>query len=122
MLTIGTRIKSLRMGIGLSQTALAKIAGSTQSSINRYENEDSQAPYHILLWYANYFDVSMDYIFCRADNPQGKQYDYQPEKIKAQLTNKADWEGFIQACFEDGTPMNMKLKEMLIKMATEEQK
>jgi transcriptional regulator with XRE-family HTH domain len=114
---IGDRLKELRKGIGLSQAALARIAGATQSSINRYEQEDSQAPYKVLLWYADYFDVSMDYIFGRTDRPQGKLYEYQPEKIKEKMTNKQDWNAFVEACFEPGSPMNERLKAMILKMA-----
>ena len=117
MPSIGKRLKELRMGMGLAQSALAKIVGTTQSSINRYEQEDSQAPYKVLLWYADHFDVSMDYIFGRTDQPQGKLYDYQPEKIKEKLANKQDWNEFVEACFEPGSPMNEKLKEMILKMA-----
>lgn len=117
MPTIGTRLKELRTRINISQTELAKLAGSNQSSINRYENRQAEAPYKILLWYANYFDVSMDYIFGRTDQPQGKLYEYQPEKIKEKLTNKQDWNTFVEACFEPGSPMNERLKEMILKMA-----
>ncbi len=122
MTSIGNRLKELRTGMGLSQSALAKIVGTTQSSINRYEQEDSQAPYKVLLWYADYFDVSMDYIFGRTDQPQGKLYDYQPKKIKEKMLNTQDWNEFVEACFEPGSPMNLKLKEMLVKMASEEPK
>jgi hypothetical protein len=33
------------------------------------------------------------------------------------MANKREWEDFIEACFAEGSPMNAKLKEMLIKMA-----
>jgi hypothetical protein len=59
----------------------------------------------------------MDYIFGRADHPQGRLYEYQPEKIKEKMTNKQDWNAFVEACFEPGTPMNEKLKAMILKMA-----
>ncbi len=122
MKTVGTRLKALRQSTGLSQTALAKIADSNQSSINRYEMDQSETPYRILLWYANHFDVSLDYIFCRTDNPHGKYYEYQPEKVKEKLQNKAEWSEFIEACFEEGSPLNIRLKDMLIKMAGEDEK
>ena len=117
MHTIGSRLKELRATTGKSQQAFAALAGTAQSSINRFENDQSEAPYRVLLWYADYFDVSMDYIYCRTDNPQGKMYDYDPAALKNKMENKADWEQFIQACFEEGSPLNTKLKESLIKMA-----
>lgn len=122
MKTVGTRLKALRHSTGLSQTALAKIADSNQSSINRYEMDQSETPYRILLWYADHFDVSLDYIFCRTDNPHGKYYEYQPEMVKEKLQNKAEWSEFIEACFEEGSPLNIRLKDMLIKMAGEDEK
>ena len=122
METVGKRLKALRHTTGLSQTALAKIADSNQSSINRYELDQSETPYRILLWYADHFDVSLDYIFCRTDNPHGKYYEYQPEMVKEKLKNKAEWSEFIEACFEEGSPLNTRLKDMLIKMATEGEK
>ncbi len=117
MPTIGTRLKELRSSINISQTELARLANSNQSSINRYENGQAEAPNKILLWYAEYFDVSMDYIFGRTDQPQGKLYEYQPEKIKEKMANKQGWNEFVEACFEPGSPMNEKLKEMILKMA-----
>ena len=122
METVGNRLKALRHTTGLSQTALAKIADSNQSSINRYELDQSETPYRILLWYADHFDVSLDYIFCRTDNPHGKYYEYQPEMVREKLKNKAEWSEFIEACFEEGSPLNTRLKDMLIKMAAEGEK
>lgn len=45
-------------------------------SINRYENAQTEPPSKALLCYADYFDVSMDYIFGRTEHPQGKLYEY----------------------------------------------
>ena len=38
MKQLGIRLRALREGIGLSQSKFADVIGSTQSSINRYEN------------------------------------------------------------------------------------
>ena len=116
MTTIGNRLKDLRATTGKSQQGIADMAGSTQSSINRFENDQSEAPYRVLLWYADYFDVSMDYIYCRTDNPQGKLYAYTPETQKNRMKDRDEWTQFIAACFEEGSPMNAKLKESLINM------
>ena len=122
MPTIGRRLKELRATTGKSQQALSGMAGSTQSSINRFENDQSEAPYKVLLWYADYFDVSMDYIYCRTDKPQGKLYAYEPESLKNRMSDKDEWEKFVQFCFEKGSPLNVKLKETLIKMAGDDGK
>ena len=117
MPTPGSRLKELRAQTGKSQDTLSKLFDSNQSTLNRYENDQSEAPYRVLLWYADYFDVSLDYLLCRTDNPQGKLYKYEPAALKNRMANKREWEEFIEACFEEGSPMNAKLKEMLIKMA-----
>ena len=72
MSEIGARLRTLREGIGLSQAKFGKIAGIPQATINRYETGYSAAPIKVLIWYADYFDVSMDYLCCRTErSPRG---------------------------------------------------
>ena len=110
-MTVGDMTKKLRESIGLSQKELAAKIGTTQSSINRYENNQSEAPYKVLLWYADYFDVSMDYIFGRTDKPQGKLYDFKPK-----IEDDEDMRLFIEMCFDPNSPMSGKLKDTLLQM------
>ena len=112
---IGTRLKVLRIGKKLKQEQIGEMLQVTQSCINRYEMDKSQAPYKTLLWYADYFDVSMDYIYGRTDNPQGNY-----KKENSAFSAKEDMTKFIEACFENGSSLNAKFKDMLIKMALEE--
>ena len=116
MESISSRLKAFRESTGLSQQKFSELAGVSQSSINRFEHGQAEAPYKVLLWYADYFDVSLDYIFGRTDNPQGKLYAYAPDTLKKRMRDKAEWGQFIQACFEEGSPLNAKLKEALINM------
>ena len=62
MKIVGERLRTLRDSIKLSQTKLANIIGTTQACINRYETDVSSPPLTVLLWYADYFDISLDYI------------------------------------------------------------
>lgn len=117
METIGSRLKALRESIGYSQKRVGEMSGVAQSGINRYEKDQSDAPYKVLLWYADYFDVSMDYIFCRTDQPQGKLYNYEPQVLKAKLAKEEDWNEFVEMCFDPASPMNARLKAMMIDMA-----
>lgn len=110
--TIGSRLKALRATTGLSQQTLADIAGAKQSTINRYESNTSELPNRMLLWYADYFDVSLDYIFCRTDKPQGKLYEFRPKMTKENEQLKA----FVEMCFDPQSPMNDKLKQTLLDM------
>ena len=117
MKEIGARLRSLREGAGLSQAKVAKMIRMSQVSVNRYESGNALPSAETLIWYADYFDVSMDYIFNRTDKPQGKLYTYEPESLKNRMSDKGEWEKFVRYCFEDGSPLNAKLKETLIKMA-----
>lgn len=108
---VGERMRTLRKGMNISQIKIAKLTGSNQTSIGRFESGESNPPLHILLWYANYFDVSLDYIFGRTDKPQGKLYDFQPK-----VEDNEDMRLFIEMCFDPNSPMSGKLKDTLLKM------
>lgn len=41
-----------------------------QNSISRYENGQREADYATLISFADYFDVSIDYLLERTNNPQ----------------------------------------------------
>ena len=108
---VSQRLKELRTNLNLSQMKISKLLDLAQASIYRYENNQAEAPYEVLLWYADYFDVSMDYLFARTDQPQGKLYDFQP-KIK----DNEDMRQFIEMCFDPNSPMSGKLKDTLLQM------
>ena len=91
--------------------------GLKQPSINRYEQGTATPTVENLRKYADYFDVSMDYIFARTDNPEGKLYAHQP---KALAGNK-EVQQFIELCFDPGSPYNERLKETMLRMLEEMQ-
>ncbi|MDR1796982.1 MAG: AMP-binding protein [Clostridiales Family XIII bacterium] len=74
MMNIGERLRALRESAGYSQVKIARLAGTNQPSIGRYENGVTAPPIKTLLWYADYFDVSLDYIFGRTPDPCGKRF------------------------------------------------
>ena len=74
MKIIGERLRSLRESVRLSQGKLAKEFGVSQSALARYEIDDSTPSPEVFLKYADYFDVSLDYIFGRTDDPHGMIY------------------------------------------------
>ena len=111
MTIVGARIKRLRESIRLSQKELGAKIGITQSAVNRYENNQSEASYKTLLSYADYFDVSLDYIYGRTDQPQGKLYDFKPK-----IEDNDDMRLFVEMCFDPNSPMSGKLKDTLLQM------
>jgi len=104
--------------VKLSQSKLAQMMGSTQASVNRYESNSTSPSQETFLWYADYFDVSLDYIFGRTDKPQGKLYDYHP---KIEKTSE-EMRQFVEMCFDPQSPMNDRLKQTLLEMLGEAKK
>ena len=107
MKEMGKRLKGLRESMGLSQMKMAEILGLKQPSINRYEQGTATPTVENLRKYADYFDVSMDYIFARTDNPEGKLYAHQPKS----LADNKELQQFIELCFDPSSPYNERLKE-----------
>ena len=103
---VGERLRFLREKAHLSQAKLAELLGTHQSAVNRYEHGQSAVPFSLLRNYADYFDVSLDYIFGRTDHPQGKLYEYKPN-----FSNSPEMQKFVEMCFEPGSAMNEKLKQ-----------
>lgn len=114
MKIFGERIRALRESMGYSQMRFAEIFGVGQSTVVRYEKGAASPSLEFLIKLADYYDVSLDYILGRTDNPQGKLYEYRPEN-----GYPADMENFVEMCFDPKSPMNAKLKQTLIKMLGE---
>ncbi len=116
MIEVANSLKYLRESLNLSQVKMAEIVGVKQSSLNRYEHNQASPTFETLSKYADYFDVSMDYIFGRCEEPQGKLFKYQPklEQSDPQMLK------FVEMCFEPNSPMNERLKKTLVKMLEEQ--
>lgn len=56
------RLKELREENGLKRSELARALNINAGTIANYENEIREAPYEYLVLFANYFDVSIDYL------------------------------------------------------------
>lgn len=107
MKVIAERLYLLREGAHLSQAKLAEKIGTSQASVNRYEKDNCDPPPETLLWYADYFNVSLDYIFGRTDNTQGGA------DIR-HVVNGEDWEQFVEMCFDPTSPVSAKFKKAMI--------
>ena len=115
---IGPRLKELRRSMKLPQWKMAEILGVSQSSIDRYERNTARPTVENFLVYADYFDVSLDYIFGRCDEPQGKLYEHRPRVEQGNPNLKL----FVDMCFDPASPMSERLKEVLTKMLEEAEK
>lgn len=63
------RLKQLRKQNNITQLKLAMDLNISQNSISRYETGEREADYSTLIAFADYFDVSLDYLLERTDNP-----------------------------------------------------
>ena len=54
----------------MSQVRLGVELDLDQNVISRYENHEREADYQTLLDIADFFGVSLDYLFGRTDNPE----------------------------------------------------
>ncbi len=61
------RLKELRKERKISQLKLALDLDMNQNTISRYENMERQADYATLIRFADYFNVSLDYLLGRTD-------------------------------------------------------
>lgn len=64
------RLKQLRKQRKISQLKLALDLNLNQNSVSRYENGEREADYATLIAIADYFNVSLDYLLERTDNPK----------------------------------------------------
>ena len=120
MKAVAKRIKDLRESVNLSQNKMSKELGISQSALNRYEHDETSVPDDVLFKYAEFFDVSLDYIFGRTDKPEGMLFKHEPELLKRKMVRDDEWMDFVEACFDPRSPMNKKLKEMIMQMAEKE--
>ncbi|MCI9145705.1 MAG: helix-turn-helix transcriptional regulator [Eubacterium sp.] len=63
------RLKELRKQKGISQLKLAMDLSMNQNTISRYETGEREADYKTLIKIADYFNVSIDYLLERSNNP-----------------------------------------------------
>lgn len=62
------RLKELRKKKNISQLKLAMDLNMNQNTISRYENLEREADYETLVKFADYFDVSLDYLLGRTED------------------------------------------------------
>ena len=63
-------LRSLRKEKKLTQIALQMKTGIEQALLSKYETGERIPPTDTLIILADFYDVSIDYILCRTDNPK----------------------------------------------------
>lgn len=62
-------LKVLRKKRGYTQIALQMQTGIEQALLSKFENGERVPPTETLMRLAEFYNVSIDYILCRTDNP-----------------------------------------------------
>lgn len=63
------RLKALRLERHLQQSNVASIIGCGQPLYSRYERGEREIPLPALIALADFYDVSLDYLVGRSDDP-----------------------------------------------------
>ena len=66
---IGEKLKELRKSKGITAEVLCTELGISSGSYRNYERNDRNPPYDVLLKIADYYKVSLDYLFDREPAP-----------------------------------------------------
>ena len=111
----GNRRRAAEYGRERSATDDVKLLLNGEIAAVVGSRQEAHIPADVTVGYAEYFDVALDYIFGRTDNPHGTHYE---GKVKIERAYP-EMNKFIEMCFDPGSPMNEKLKETLKQMLKE---
>ncbi len=64
------RLKEIRKARGISQVKLAMDLNTNQNTISRYETGEREPGILELIKIADYFNISVDYLLGRTENPR----------------------------------------------------
>ena len=69
MIDFATQLKAIRKNKGITQKQLAAAIGASERGIQQYELGERKPAFDVLIALADYFDVSLDYLVGRSDDP-----------------------------------------------------
>ena len=69
-MSLSDALKRLRLSTGIPQSQIAKAAGVSTTQYQNYEYSKSEPTAGVLLALADFYDVSLDYLVGRSDDPQ----------------------------------------------------
>jgi transcriptional regulator with XRE-family HTH domain len=106
MASLGQKIQNLRKEKGLTQEKLAKIIGISRGSLSMIEINKREPDNDTLKKLADFFDVSIDYLLGRTNDPSPKITEPSDQEI-LEIMKK---EGIMF----DGTPLDEEDKREII--------
>ncbi len=66
---MNNNLKKLRKNKGLTQISVQMQTGIEQALLSKFENGERIPPTETLVLLADFYNVSIDYILCRTENP-----------------------------------------------------
>ena len=90
MVTLGSRLKALRQEKGLTQKEVAKLIGTTDVSIGRYEMDARVPKADILNSLAKLYDVEIDYLLTGKEETEQPLNDRDKKDIEKDLKKIMD--------------------------------
>ena len=108
---IASRVKELRTINGLSQVQIAKELGITQATVARYERGETFPKEVHVLWYADRFKVSLDWIYGRTNQRKGGMLKKNLQKYMSE-----DMKKIIGHSLEPGEDVYEMIKERVEEM------
>ena len=70
VIMVNNNLRKLRKERKLTQVALQMRTGIEQALLSKFETGERVPPTETLLILADFYDVSIDYILCRTENPR----------------------------------------------------
>lgn len=70
VMVMKNNLRKLRKERKLTQVALQMQTGIEQSLLSKFENGERTPPTETLLILADFYNVSLDYLLCRTENPK----------------------------------------------------
>lgn len=64
------KLRELREKSGMSQAEIAKLLGCSQQTYSRYESHTTEIPLESLIFLADYYDTSVDYLLGITDQDE----------------------------------------------------
>lgn len=105
METLSSRLRALRKEKNITLEQMAENLNTNKVTLSRYETGIREPKQETLNILANYFNVSVDYLFCRTDEKNAISQEGQADVIKVLDHVMSDFKNRENVMF-DGEPMN----------------
>lgn len=109
----GEVLKYLRNRKGLSQSELAKRLGMSKSTISMYEIGRRQPDLNTMEVIANFFNVDMNYLYGKSNEPEGYYYDEETARLAQEIYDNKDL-GILMSASRKMSPEELKKLAALV--------